>query len=600
MDTSKTKKTVYIILGLSLLIGLIAVGVGYYLLNTEDISPTNTSASKSCACYYAVTTDTARTCNDLSSKSAFEFQVGSVKSDGNCSVVCDTKLASNVVGGNDKVDIISCKVDNFANAGCLDVSIQNDKGDKYANSIMYNEKPIIVTKFKLPENQTVNTNTYKSFQYVINGQKIEITDAGKQVINEEDKTVSVKHQLDSIPTDADKLTVQAFANTQTNSQITSEACYRELKVQKDTQPYCKSLDFSFTDATKIKDLEIELDSIQAIPKSISTKLKLSTGTKEYTTKDILSKFDTGIVKLDGAYLYNNANFTDSKALDLINTTNMTAGEKLTVTAVVTLDGKEINSQFCTASQTIPLTDDGKGNTDDDDDNDNPTNGGDTTTLDIQVTNTSSRTCVERTSPNNTVLFTILIRELSDDGSTTLQSVKNKLPLGFTYQTNSTIIDGVAASDSGLVTVSTVGSTQEIVWSKSNWTIGTSSSNVQIQFRATASSTALTGQNLNEVVVEIPDQVVNINTLRSSVSINVAQSCTAPETGIFDSTLSKVVLSLIIIGLGLILYYSEAGNRFSLNFINSPVYRSINMIYLKLSGKREYFENKVIEKIKKKN
>ncbi len=608
MNTGKTKKYIYIILGLSLVVGIAAIVVGYYLLNIEDFSPTDTSAADSCGCYYAVATPTAKTCADLPSKTAFEYRVGTVQnngtSQGQCSVTCDTRLSEEIVGGKDNFDIISCKAENITESSCVDIAVYNTQSARFANQILYTEKPTITTTFKIPENVTSSATVaeyYKSFHYVINGTKVDIA-TDKIKIDNEKKIVVVSYQLPEIADNADKLTLQAFGTTQTNAQVTSNGCYRELKVIKDVQPYCKSLDFSFLNPEKIKEVEIELDGLEAIPTSISAEITLSNAQKDvFKTKELISKFDTGIIKLDSAYLYGGSNFVNSIAITPIDSSKTVTGDKLTVKAELTLNGEKINSQFCESTQTIPLkVVNPDGGPEPVDPGTEPNNSGDPV-LDIQITNSSSRTCVERTTPNNLVIFTILVRELTGTETGTIESITNKLPLGFTYQTNSTTLDGVATNDTGLVTVTNVGSSQEVVWAKDAWTIGgTGNETIEIRFSARASSTALTGSNLNEVVIELPDQVSNLATLRSSASLTVAQSCTAPETALFDSTLSKVILSIIIIGVGLILYYSETGSRLSMNMINSPLYRHINLVYLKLSKNREYFENKVIEKARKKS
>jgi hypothetical protein len=135
---------------------------------------------------------------------------------------------------------------------------------------------------------------------------------------------------------------------------------------------------------------------------------------------------------------------------------------------------------------------------------------------FSVSKTSNVECVERVAPNNIAQFTLT----STSGSSITQnitSIKDKLPLGFTYVKNSSKINGVSVTDTGYVTVTKVGDTEEIVWQKENgWDINTGQSLVVI-FQAQAGANALTGSNQNEVIVTPKEVPTDPTSLRAELS-----------------------------------------------------------------------------------
>jgi uncharacterized repeat protein (TIGR01451 family) len=218
---------------------------------------------------------------------------------------------------------------------------------------------------------------------------------------------------------------------------------------------------------------------------------------------------------------------------------------------------------------------------------------------FSVRKESSVSCVERVSPNNTADFTITI---TNNGSSTdtIESIKDKLPLGFTYVAGSSQLDGNPIADSVFVTTTDVGESQEIVWEpQDSWSIGANGTLV-ITFEATAGSNALTGANLNEVIVtpsEIPEDP---STLRTSTELTVAQDCenieeSTPETGIFDTTLGRITVGIGIILTGIIIYNTHQGNRLAQLIVNSGPYKGAEMTSYRIFNPKRYFEEKILER-----
>ena len=184
----------------------------------------------------------------------------------------------------------------------------------------------------------------------------------------------------------------------------------------------------------------------------------------------------------------------------------------------------------------------------------------------------------------------------------VKKVEDKLPLGFTYKTGTTLINGTSVADASYVTLTTVGSSQQITFAKSGYWSVNASGTLIIEFSAKANSSALSGSNLNEAVV-IPEHTPKSNTnVRTSSLVTVAQSCTAPDTALFDSTIAKVIAGVAIIILGIILYASQSGLILSQKLLSSgPIKgtkRVSRMIKLKITDPRKYFEEKLMRKIDK--
>ncbi|HVX93196.1 MAG TPA: hypothetical protein VHA74_03740 [Candidatus Dojkabacteria bacterium] len=634
MDKNRTKTIITAILVVTLLLGVAAIVTAYYYLQVKDVTPQNTNAAQACGCYFVNTTDTLKSCSDADPKQAFEYRTGTVQTNGSCSASCDLRTAATLVntsttvgGSTTNGSVISCKANNSASAfGCIDLSVENPDGNRYANSITPTTPITIKAKFVIPSSVYVQgQDFYKDFSFLINGNKVSVDT--KDIVTtgtDQDKSFTVSTKMTGY-NGADTLTIQAFGNTVTNTQLTSEACLRQLAIAQPKVAACTKLNYTValdttTSKPKVSNLSLQLGGLTTEPKSLSVTFTAGTGKTKLTTGDITSYYSNGTVSLDNAYLYKSSNFTSNNNFSVLDSET----SKVDVAAQVTVDGKAIDSQACALSQEVPT----KTPTDTDPTvscvctngknlgtmtqsacttakqtqcattpSDTPT----ATNSNFAVTNTASLACVERTSPDNQVTYTIRIKNNASD-TQNVTSVLDKLPLGFTYVTDSTVINGASATDTSTVTVSTTGSTQSLTFQVTGgWSV-TSGSTMTITFKALASSSALTGANLNEVVVTPVNTPTDSTTLRSQASVEVAQSCTAPDTGLFDSTLAKIILSLVIIVIGFIMYYSELGEEVSMHIMNSSVFEGLRLQYLRITKPNRYFEEKTVKKLsnRKKN
>lgn len=211
-----------------------------------------------------------------------------------------------------------------------------------------------------------------------------------------------------------------------------------------------------------------------------------------------------------------------------------------------------------------------------------------------VTISSSRQCVERMSPNNTLNITITIRNAASTSQRVME-VTNALPLGFTYVAHSAVINGVTDSTDQYLTSNNIGDSRELVWSSSSgWSVP-AGGNMTITFSTLAAQNALTGVNLNEVVITPEAIPVNNSTLRASLSLNVEQNCSTPQTAIFGNSTTKIIAGIIALIIALVFYITAAGELVSMKLAGNKVVRDqaekVRMIHLKKNDPREYFEEK---------
>lgn len=237
----------------------------------------------------------------------------------------------------------------------------------------------------------------------------------------------------------------------------------------------------------------------------------------------------------------------------------------------------------------------------------PNNGGgdtDNVTSSLVLTIAGDVTCVERISGSNAARITITIRN-SDTDPELVTRLLNKLPLGFNYKANTTYVNGVAYADSNLDIITT-GSTSELNWEPASpWTLAAGQT-MTVRFDVIAGSGALSGANQNEAIVTPLNSPVDPSTLRSTLAITVAQSCTSPQTGLFDSIAGRIAVSIFLIVVAAVFYYSSASEQVSANLLttasNSPINRGFKaisdqfrMLSLKLTHPRRYFEEQISRK-----
>ncbi len=218
-----------------------------------------------------------------------------------------------------------------------------------------------------------------------------------------------------------------------------------------------------------------------------------------------------------------------------------------------------------------------------------------TNIAVSKTGTS---CVTRVSPRNRANFTIT---LNNTGTTRelITSITDKLPLGFTYIANSSTmsINGVPITTGKEPTINTVGSTQELVWNMSSLPGVENGKNIIITIGVLAGPQSLSGQNQNEVVVQIPNMPTDPNTLRTQFVFRVDQTCLTPGTGIFDTVMGRVLVGVLfmIIGVLMLLYrggYLDKYAKTPLFMALASVANNAELAKLKATDPKKYFEKKV--------
>jgi hypothetical protein len=225
---------------------------------------------------------------------------------------------------------------------------------------------------------------------------------------------------------------------------------------------------------------------------------------------------------------------------------------------------------------------------------------------FSIAATTNIECVERVTPNNSVIFTANITNNATNSQKIL-SIKNKLPLGFTYTTASSKINSVSVTDNNYLKTNNIGETTELVWSIPNgWSIGAGESLVLV-FQATAGDNALTGSNQNEIVIEPAQVPTSPAKLRAQSVVEVKQSCspvadtgTTPETGIFDNIVVQITTGIMILMIGWYIYNKPFGHILIEKLVKSGIYKEAELASWRIFKPKKYFEETTIKKIKRKD
>lgn len=586
----KNSKNVIKILFVFLAISVLAlIGAILYFYLIGDIFQPEQEETITCGCYY-IDPQVVDTCADT--KRAFKFNTSQGTSD-DCSASCPVSdLSTNMLYSTTPQDsYLSCPVKNISSTQCSAMQITTEDGLTVTGKIKPDEVITVTATF--------DSDQYNNHKFLINNVPVDPDEVNSNKIT---KTISDLGESST-------LQISAQAVDEKGDTVTSIICNRLIEITTTAKAGVSELildTYTEDTTTKVQSAIINAGGLQDDADT----------TIEFSFQDNILKMtdgfeidaDRGRIDITETNLYKEENFSGSNSFALLN--NYTGD--IEITAEVT----QGNSSLGTASATIALAEEEttkEDTTEDDTTTDNETDISNDTTEDeettdqttvtesnFSVTNTSSNSCVERVSPDNTTVFTISITNNSDT-TDTIESIKNKLPLGFTYISGSSTLNDDPIADSVFVTTSNVGDSQEIVWEpQDSWSI-TAGGTLTITFEATAGSEALSGDNLNEVIItptEIPEDP---STLRTSVELTVAQDCdnidaeSTPETGIFDTTIGKISVGIGIFLLGIIIYNSNQGNRLAHMILNSGAYKNAEMTSYKIFNPKRYFEETILQK-----
>ncbi len=575
----KTRKATKILLIISGIFGLLIIAGTIYFYTLKDVSPTDTSANKSyCGCYF-LDPLVSNSCGD--SRQGFNFTLSSAASTTECDPECKTSsLNINYLNSTTaQADYQVCSVQNVSDERCTEMTVIDNNGKIVTGKVSRDDILTVTAVFD---------DIYSNYKFYINN---EPTDA--DTVSVDQKTITKTITVSNYSTSS-SLEIKASGTDSSTDTINSEACHRLIEIIDNGEIRVSRLAFETSadsDGVGYK-YETALIDVGNLKSSENLKVKFSfdrTSLSDLTLIDGLAvNLSSGRISIQETDLYLASNFSDGRSFNILDNT--------TGDLVITTEVFQNDVSLGTAKTTleIPIPESTDSNTDSNTGTDTSTN----ETSSFSVTKTVSPSCVERIAGSNTAVFTITISnglEVTDD----ITSILDKLPLGFVYIGNSSQINGQAVLDADYVTTETTGDSQEITWKAENgWSIA-AKNNMTIVFSATAGNNAITGANQNEVVVTPVNTPNDPSVLRAEAVITVAQDCTSPDTGIFDTSIIKILVGLIIISTGYFMYNSPKGMLFAEAVTKTSPYRNVQRAGIKIFKPKEYFETKVIEKAEKK-
>lgn len=207
---------------------------------------------------------------------------------------------------------------------------------------------------------------------------------------------------------------------------------------------------------------------------------------------------------------------------------------------------------------------------------------------ITVSATGTKDCVELVAPNNTTDLTITVTNLSET-STVIKAVSDTLPQGFTYNPESSIINGTANPANINVVLESSGESQLVTWihDQEGWTIPGSGGTLVIVFTATAGPNTIMGNQTNTITVTPSDQ----NPIPGQNEFLVAQVCTQPDTGIFDNNVYLILTGSALLLIAGASYYTGFGNR-KFAVIQSRISEVKDDLLLMISRPQKYREKRI--------
>ncbi len=571
---TKRALRVLLIVGGILIVALIAAVIYFYAI-ADSVKDEQQKDQITCGCYIidpAVVND----CGDP--KKAFLFNSKSVASDQACTVACNTQLLSEyVIKSSTSTDRFkSCNIRSISDARCQDMILTDQDGKLITGKINPEDEINIEATFDKDSysNYTFKINTQSNTPDKIDGNKIykKITDFG----------------------DVNSLDILATATDSKGDSINSIICRRVVDINVSGSTGANALiattERQSDGKTKISQITISVGQLS----SENVKIAFSFGKnfQTLTTKGGLNiESAKGTVTITKANLYDPDNFVDNQSFAILDDHK----GPLVITAEVFVDDMSIgvvSTEVEYLSQEVPVVEETP-----EEETESKSN--------FSVSKTATPSCIERIENKNVATFTISVKNNSDV-TQEITSIKDKLPLGFTYVVESTVVNGTAGTDSSLTKVTNIGSTQEIVWQQSTpWSV-VASGQLTIVFRANADNNALTGENLNEVIanpVQIPSDPA---TLRSQAAIIVAQDCnnpivpttpTTPSTGILDNLFVRLAIGIILFATAWIVYTRPEGVKLSQIILNSDIYKDAEMTKYKYTNPKKYFEEKIVREKK---
>ncbi len=574
----KTKSTIktLTIIGIILILALIGSIVYFFVLKDKEGEDGPDLSKISCGCYL-IDPAVVNGCGNPSR--GFSFNLNTVSSDQVCSAKCDgNEIDNNLLNTTTPKDSFeSCPVKSISDTRCENMILKDQNEKIITGRIQPGDEINVIATF--------DKSTYTDYVFVVNSEDTTPDKVDGNVIT---KKITPSQGKDSVEITA---TAKDAQGDRIDSMVT---CRRIVDIATSSGTAVTGMtaitEQQSDGKTKISNISIAVGQINSSNVKIRYTFDPAFTTlvaNDGITVDALK----GTLEMSKLELYEPSNFTQ----DSFNVLNNHLGT-LTITAEIFVNEILIGPAQTTvtfidsstqAPTEEPITDAEKS--------------------DFTVAKTVAPSCVERVAGVDSATYTITInnRKNAAEG---LTSIKDKLPLGFVYIVNSSVLNGTATPDSGLVTVNQIGDSQEIIWATTTpWSIA-SGGTMTLVFQAKATATTITGQNLNEVILNPVEIPLDPSTLRTQVYVIVAQDCDnitegegeIPQTGIFDSFISRILLGIFLLIIGWIVYTKPAGNLLSENILKSKIYGEYEFTKYKFVNPKKYFEEKILRKRSKGN
>jgi len=578
----KPKKTTTILLAFIGILGIALIAVAVYFYVSGEDTGEEKKTEKTCACYF-IDPEVIPECGDP--RRGFIFNIAKTTSDQTCKATCsNSSLTTNLLNSNTQQSLYkSCPLNNIQDTRCYEMTIKDSDGKIVTGKIASDEKITVEAKFD---------KEYTDYQIVVNNEPLQPDTISA------DKLTIKKELSDFTKT---SLNIIATATTATGDTINSPICRRLIDVEQPSSSSVNNLMVTTSSDTGVFRLTGMTISVGNIPEEDKLEITFSFDTKKHQnitmTKGFTLNSSKGEISILGQDLYNQTNFADGVTFSQLD------GYEGDVTITASITDITKNQEIGKTSKVVTYIQPEVQQTPQEEQE-----------SDFQVTNNANLSCVERVEPTNKVEITITIVNNSSSAQT-INSIKNKLPLGFIYSENTTKINGALVKDADYLTDTTIGDTHELVWSKTQgWTLSPTQSLI-IVFTAQAGPNALTGNNQNEVIIT-PQQIpVDPSQLRAESIILVAQDCSNPEasipqpsepsgnqpqTGIFDSSIIRIFIGFIILILGWFILNRPFGRVVAKKLTDSDIYKNAEMTSLRIFEPKKYFEKKTIKKISKRD
>jgi len=577
-ETKKTLRALMVVGGI-LLLALIAAIVYFLIIEPSMTDTEKQEDTKTCGCYIidpAVTNE----CGDP--KRAFLFNLNTVSLDQTCNAQCDiNEVADNLLNSSTPRESFKvCTVRSISDTRCESMILKDQDGKIITGRVKPTDEINVEATFE--------KSTYTEYTFKVNSE-----DATP---NRVDGNKITKKITDF--SDVTSVEIFATAKDAQEEQINSPVCRRVVDIETSGQSTVTNMTATTEQQSdgKTKISQITISVGQIANTNIKIRFTFNGGFSSLTAIDgITVEQEKGTLTMSKLDLYDTINF----ASDSFNILNAYLGD-LEISAEVFVADISIGS----ASTTVQFKDT---STTPDGDGDDDTAVTDEEKSNFTVSKSVTETCVEKTEGSNKATYTITVIN-SKDTQDSITSVKDKLPLGFTYVTDSSVINNSATPDSGLVFVTPVGDSQEVVWEPTApWSVPANGTLV-IKFESLAGSSAINGQNLNEVIVTPVEIPLDPATLRSEVYLTLAQDCEnvteeeqeIPETGIFDTFVGRILFGIFVLLLGWFIYTRPQGNFISEKLVHSGVYRGYELTKYRIFNPKKYFEETILRKKSKVN